>query len=59
MPPSPPPPSNSIEAWFSLLMAKPQNRSTKKPLQAFVLSSSDSLGLSADVAHAFICKKTL
>jgi hypothetical protein len=36
---------------------KAQNRYTKKPRQAFVSSSLDSLGLSVAVEHCFVCEK--
>ncbi len=46
----------NVFLWFQIL-GNDQWRDTKKPRQALVSSLLDSLGLSAAVAHAFVCKR--
>ena len=43
----------SLQFWCTLL---PVKRYRKKPRQDLVSSSLDSLGLSAAVAHVFVCR---
>jgi hypothetical protein len=44
---------------MSANLPQPQQRGTKNPQEALVSSSLDSLGLSAAVAYAFVCKRLL